>query len=126
MPEEMNPKTQECLGHYLYGAGYYAQQTNTLGLLSRDRKPAPHFCLTCPKLAECEDAHERRVRRLRPAQVEKFERLMREAQRRGIPPTMVARMLSNQPGGDPFAEEAVENFKQGHRDHGRKTGPLVR
>ena len=121
----MDPRKQECLGHYLYGAGYFAQQTNTLGFVTGGENP-PHFCLQCPKRAECEDAHEQRVRRLRPAQVEKFERVMREAVRREIPPTMAARMLSNQPGGDPFAEEAVENFKRGHRDHGKTTGPLIR
>lgn len=121
----MDPKKAECIGHYLFGAGYFAQEDNTLGMVTGAGSAQPHFCLTCPKRAECEDAHERRVRRLAPARAEEFDRLMREARRRDMPPTLAAVWIGRQ-GKDPFMQEAVENFKRGHADRGRERGPLVR
>lgn len=122
----MDPKTQECLSRYLYGAGYYSRDQNTLGLIGANpTKTPPHFCLSCRLRAECEDAHEKRVRRIRPAEVEKFDRSMKRAVRRGVPPTLLARLLANR-DGDPFAAVAVENFKEGHRDRGARAGTLVR
>lgn len=121
----MEPKTQDCLGLYLYGAGYYAREDNTLGLVTGHGSAQPHFCLTCPKRAECENEHEQRVRRKAPAQVEIFERRMAQARRRGVPPTLAAVWLAKQ-GLDPFATIATENFGRGHADRGRQDGPLVR
>lgn len=120
----MDPKKQECLGLYLYGAGYYSRDQNTLGLVTGQKTP-PHFCMTCPKVRDCESEHERRVRRNRPQDVEEFDRHMRAAQRRGIPPTIAARVIG-QMDGDPFAEVAVENFSKGHADRGIAAGPLTR
>jgi hypothetical protein len=116
--EPMNPKTQDCLGHYLYGAGYYSREQNTLGVVTGQKSP-PHFCLSCPMREECEHQHEARTRRMMPQAVEHFERRMREARRREIPPTMAAVFLA-QKGLDPFALLAVENFTQGHADRGGK------
>lgn len=120
----VEPKTQECLGVYLYGAGYYARDDNTLGLVTGHGASQPHFCLTCPKRAECEDEHEQRVRRQAPQAVENFERRLKQARRREIPPTLAAVWLAKQ-GLDPFAMIATENFSRGHADRGRKDGPLV-
>lgn len=121
----MDPKQAECLGLYLYGAGYFARDENTLGLLTGRGTSEPHFCLSCPKRAECEDEHEQRVRQFRPAQVESFEARMRQGVRRGLGATLVAAYLGRK-GEDPFAIAAVENFNRGHADRGRKDGPLVR
>jgi hypothetical protein len=120
----VEPKKQECIGLYLYGAGYYAREDNTLGLVTGNAGEQPHFCLTCPRRADCETKHEQRVRRLMPAQVEAFDRIMREAVRRDVGPTMVAALLAKQ-GRDPFAATAVENFSRGHADRGREAGTLV-
>lgn len=122
----MDPKAQECVSRYLYGAGYYARDQNTLGLISANPGATPpHFCLTCPKRDECEDEHEKRVRQHQPAAVERFDRAMKRGIHRGVPPTLMARMLSNQ-GEDPFAAAAIENFQEGHRDRGAKSGALVK
>lgn len=112
------------MGRYLYGAGYFSRDDNTLGLL-RGGSNVQHFCLRCPKVKDCEDAHERRVRELMPAAVETFERKMAEAVRRGVPPTLAAAFLGRD-GMDPFALTAVENFNLGHADRGRVSGPLVK
>lgn len=120
---QINPKKQECLGHYLYGAGYFARDENTLGLVTGNQSP-PHFCLRCPKREECEDEHERRVRERLPEAAEKFDRLMAEARRRGVPSTLAAAVLSKR-GLDPYALAAIENFNRGHADRGRQSGPLV-
>lgn len=120
----MDPKSQDCVGLYLYGAGYYARDQNTIGLLTGNEAP-PHFCLTCVARARCEDEHEKRVRELRPAAAEEFDRRMAQAVRRGIGPTLAAMYLGKQ-GLDPYALEAVENFKRGHADRGVVAGPLVK
>ena len=120
-----DPKRQDCLGFYLYGAGYYAREQNTLGLVTGHGSAAPHFCLTCPKRAECEHEHELRVRRLAPKASENFDRLMKQARRRDIPPTLAAVHIAQQ-GLDPFALQAVENFKVGHADRGQIDGPLTK
>lgn len=120
----MDPKAQECLGLYLYGAGYYSRDENTLGLVTGQKSP-PHFCLGCVARARCEDEHERRVRERLPEMAETFDRLMAEARARDIPPTLAAVMIGQQ-GKDPYALVAAENFTQGHADRGRSAGPLVR
>lgn len=120
----MDPRKQECFGEYLYGAGYFSRDDNTLGLMTGSESP-PHFCLRCPRQAECEDEHERRVRDAHPEATELFDRRMREGQRRGAPPTLLAMAIGRE-GGDPFALVAVENFKRGHAERGRDAGPLVR
>lgn len=121
----MNPKTQECLGYYLYGAGHQAQEDNTLGLVTGEGAARPHFCLSCPKRTECEDEHEKRVRRIAPEAAEEFDRLMKEAQGRGMAPTLAAVLLGKR-GLDPYAIEAIENFKRGHADRGRESGILTK
>ena len=117
MSEPMDPRTQECVGRYLYGAGYYSRDQNTLGLVLGQKSP-PHFCLQCPLVQACEEKHEERTRRKMPAMVETFERTMAEGRRRNIPPTMLAAKLS-QAGKDPFAALAIENFGQGRADRDR-------
>jgi hypothetical protein len=119
----MDPKTQDCIGLYLYGAGYFARDQNTLGLVTGQKSP-PHFCLSCPKRAECEDRHEMLTRERMPALCEVFDRRMSEAQRRGVPPTLAAMYLAKK-GLDPFAKTATDNFNRGHGDRGRTAGPLV-
>ena len=114
------------MGLYLYGAGYYSRDENTLSLLHDGGKTTlPHFCLSCPKRAECENEHERRVRATQPAAVEKFDRLMKRAARRGFPPTLAARLIGRG-GDDPFANDAIENFRRGHADRGAILGPLIK
>lgn len=120
----MNPREQDCFGLYLYGAGYFSRDDNTLGLLTRNQSP-PHFCNRCPKHEACEDEHEKRVRERAPEAAEQFDRLMREGRRRGIPPTLMAVVLGKE-GKDPYAIVAIENFNRGHGDRGRQTGPLVK
>lgn len=120
----MDPRKAECLGHYLYGAGFHARDDNTLGMVT-GRKTPPHFCLTCPRRAECENEHEARVRAAQPAACETFDQRMRIAIRRGIPPTLAAAYIGRK-GADPFAVAAIENFNRGHADRGRVAGPLVK
>ncbi len=121
----MDPKTQDCMGIYLYGAGYFAREDNSLGVVTGNLGEQPHFCLTCPRQQECETQHEQRVRRLMPAKVELFEARMKQGIRRGMGATLVAALLAKR-GDDPFAEMAVENFSRGHGDRGRQDGTLVR
>lgn len=109
---------------YLYGAGWFARDDNTLGLLTGAGTTQPHFCLTCPKQAECENEHEQRVRRTQPAAVETFDRLMKQARRRNMPATLAAVWIGKS-GRDPFMNTAVENFKQGHQDRGRESRSLA-
>lgn len=123
-PDPMDPRKQECHGHYLYGAGYFSRDQNTLGLL-QGRKAPPHFCLSCPKRESCEDAHEARVRELNPEASEEFDRLMMAAMRRGYEPTLAAVLIGSR-GKDPYAREAVENFKLGHAHRGLVSGPLTK
>ena len=118
----LNPSEQECHGLYLYGAGYHSRDENTLSLV-RDR-PAPHFCLTCPRMASCEQAHERRVRELLPAETETYDLRMREADRRGFS-QMIAKLFLGQQGLDPFARVAIENFNRGHAERGEVSGLIV-
>lgn len=119
----MNPREQECIGLYMFGAGYFARDENTLSLLT-DGKVPPNFCLGCRVREECENRHERRVRRLLPTKAEKFDRAMRVAVKKGIGPTLAAVMLAKK-GLDPFAELAIDNFARGHAERGRTAGPLV-
>lgn len=120
----MNPKTQDCLGHYLYGAGYFARDDNTLGILTGAGSSQPHFCLSCPKRAECENEHEKRVRRIREREADRFDRLMKRAVSKGFQPTLAAAFFGKK-GLDPYMTVAVENFTRGHADRGRVSGPLV-
>lgn len=120
----MDPKAQECHGRYLYGAGYYSRDQNTMGLLTGNDAP-PHFCLTCIRHDTCEDAHELRVRELDPEATDLFDRLMADARRRGYEPTLAA-ILIGKSGRDPYAREAVENFKLGHAHRGLVSGPLTK
>lgn len=119
----MDPRNQECFGQYLFGAGWFARDDNTLGLLT-GRKSPPHFCLQCPKRKPCEAAHERQVREDQPAAVERYERLMREGIRRGAGKQLI-KLLIGRNGDDPFANEAMENFTRGHAERGQEAGPLV-
>lgn len=121
----MDPKKQDCLGHYLYGAGYYAREDNTLGMVTGNGAAQPHFCLTCPKLKDCENEHEERVRRLAPRRAEEFDKRMKQARQRDIPATLAAVWLGKN-GLDPYMDQAIENFKKGHADRGRTAGPLVK
>jgi hypothetical protein len=119
----MDPKVPECVGFYLYGAGYYSRDENTLGLVTGQQSP-PHFCLTCVARERCENEHERRVRDKLPEMAEQFDRLMAEALRRDIPVTLAAVMIGKE-GKDPYALVAVENFNLGHAHRGSIAGPLV-
>lgn len=119
----MNPNDQECFSLYLYGAGFKARDDNTLGMLTGNPSP-PHFCLSCIRREECEDAHEQRVRELLPERAERFDQKMKEAINRGLGATLAA-VLLGQRGLDPFAEVAVDNFKRGHGDRGKQSGTLV-
>lgn len=123
----MDPKTQECLGLYLYGAGYYARDDNTLSMVTArtgKRETPPHFCLSCRKREECEAEHEERVRAAAPEAAGRFDELMGQARSRGVPPTLAAVHLATR-GLDPYAKVAVDNFSRGHGDRGRKSGTLV-
>ena len=120
----MDPKKQECIGHYLYGAGYYARDENTLSIVTGQSRP-PHFCLTCIRVEDCENQHEQRVRELLPEEAETFDRLMAEARGRDIPPTIAATYIASR-GLDPFQRVAVDNFAQGHAERGLTAGPLTK
>jgi hypothetical protein len=111
------------MGQYLYGAGYFARDDNTLGVMTGRESP-PHFCLRCPRQADCEDEHEQRVRQAHPEESEQFDRLMKEGLRRGAPSTLLAMMIGRS-GKDPFALVAIENFQRGHGERGHEAGPLV-
>lgn len=123
MPAAMDPKQAECVSFYLYGAGWYSRDENTLSIL-RGKRPE-HFCMGCVKLEECTNEHERRVRRLQPAAAEKFDVRMKQAINRGMGATLAAVHLARM-GLDPYATAAIENFKQGHADRGAKDGALIR
>lgn len=126
MPTAMDPKQAECVSFYLYGAGWYSKEDNSLIMATgRAGKRPDHFCLTCPKQEECTNEHERRVRRLQPAAAEKFDVRMKQALKRGMGATLAAVHLGRM-GLDPYATAAVENFKQGHADRGAKDGALIR
>lgn len=120
----LDAKKQECVGLYLYGAGAMARDDNTLGILTGRGSSEPHFCLSCPKRAECEDEHERRVRRIQPQATERFDRMMKRAVRKGFPPTLAAVFLGTR-GLDPYMLVSVENFTRGHADRGQISGPLA-
>jgi hypothetical protein len=119
----MDPLAQECMSLYLYGAGWFAQDQNTLSLLAGGEAP-PHFCLQCPKNEECQDEHEKLVREQLPAEAETFDRLLNGAVRRGMPATLAAVRIGQQ-RQDPFALVAVDNFKRGHAERGRVSGRLA-
>jgi hypothetical protein len=119
----MDPLAQECMSLFLYGAGYFAQDENTLSLLNGGEAPA-HFCLQCPKNEECENEHEKLVRDKLPAEAEMFDRLLSGAVQRGMPATLAAVRIGQQ-GQDPFASVAVDNFKRGHAERGRISGRLA-
>lgn len=120
----MDPKTQECHGLFLYGAGYFARDDNTLGMITGKGSAQENFCSQCPRRTSCETDHERRVRAQRPALVEAYDRLIKEGIRRGAPRALLKLMIGRD-GQDPFASAAIENFKRGHADRGKQTGPLV-
>lgn len=120
----MDPRKQECHGLYLYGAGYFSRDQNTLAVVSSHDADPPHFCLTCPRRESCEAEHDRRVRANHPAEVELFDRRMAEADRQGFRPTVI-RLLLSQKGLEPFVRVAIENWSAGHGDRGRESGFLV-
>jgi len=119
----MNPKKLECRGLFLFGAGYYARDDNTLGIVT-GRKTPPHFCMRCPIAAECEKEHQTRVADQMPEAVELFERAIIEAHNRGIPLALVAAKLGAL-DKDPYALVAAQNFEAGHRARGKISGTLV-
>ena len=124
-----DPTKQECHGLYLYGAGYFSRDDNTLSFaigrgVASARQPPPHFCLTCLRRNSCEAEHERRVREAHPGQVELFDLRMREAERRGFSPT-IAKLFLGQQGLDPFATAAIDNFNRGHAERGQHSGLIV-
>src|SRR6201986_2927665 len=110
----LDPRKQECHGLYLYGAGYFSRDDNTLSLPATAHR---HFCMTCPRSASCETEHERRVRADQPGRAELFDPRIREAGVRGYS-EMVTKLFLGQRGLDPFAIVAVENFNRGHADRG--------
>lgn len=114
----MDPRKQECRGSYLYGAGYMAVDDNTLGLVTGTKSPS-NFCMGCGLKAECEDDHERIVRELLPEAAELFDRLMNDAVKRGIKPTLAAVLLGKQ-GKDPYMNVALDNFRRGHAERGQR------
>lgn len=119
----MDPRKQECMGRFLYGAGYFARDDNTLGLITGNSTP-PHFCMSCPQRKRCEDLHERRVRQEVPAEVDSYERIVREGKARQVPESLV-KLLAGRNGKDPYANVAAANFNEGHADRGRVAGMLV-
>jgi hypothetical protein len=123
MSEPMDPKAQDCVGFYLYGAGYYARDENTLGLVTGQKSP-PHFCLTCVAREHCENQHELNVRERVPEMTDEFDRLMTQARQRSVPPTLAAVLIGKR-GKDPYALIAAENFSRGHADRGRRDGTLI-
>lgn len=114
----MDPRKQECFGHFLYGAGWFSRDENTLGMRGE------HFCQRCPRYVACEREHDRRVRATAPAAVEAYDRLIAEGRRRGLSALLV-KLLLGQRGKDPFAAAAVENFNRGHAERGQEAGFLV-
>ena len=121
----MNPRDQDCFGYYLYGAGYYAREDNTLSVITGGKQVAQHFCRTCPVQTQCEAAHEQRLREAGGEAIEQFDRLMQEAQRRQIPPLFASFHFDKQ-GLNPFAASARDNFTRGHADRGRIDGALTK
>jgi hypothetical protein len=119
----MDPKTQECLGHYLYGAGFFARDQNTLGMVIGEKNPS-HFCLSCPQKEECENRHEVIVREEMPAAAEKFDEIMAGARARGAD-LLATAFLASTKGLDPYAASAAMNFELGHRDRGMRDGLLA-
>lgn len=111
----MEPKAQECMGLYLYGSGYYAREDRQLGILRGERADAA-FCAGCPGKRACETEHARRVTSSKPAEVEQFEREVREANKRGMSRNLlaVAKMKVGQP--DPYMALALENYQRGVRE----------
>jgi hypothetical protein len=120
----MDPKTQECVSFFLYGAGFHAKDENTLAIVTGQKNP-PHFCLSCIRRDDCQTQHAARVREMMPEEAETFDRLMAEGTRRGMPPTLTAALLAKD-GRDPFAAVAVDNFKRGHADRGVRDGTLTK
>lgn len=120
----MDPKKQECFGQFLYGAGYFSRDENTMSIAIVGRSAEGNFCTRCPRRKGCEEAHERRVRTDKPAAAEQYDRLVREGQRRGVPQALL-KFLIGRDGRDPFAGTAVENFKRGHADRGQEAGTLI-
>lgn len=123
----MDPRKQECFGLYLYGAGYFARDENTLSIVvsGRERRTEPkNFCMMCPRHASCEKTHNARVRNDAPALAAEYERLMQQAQRRGAS-AMLAKLMIAREGRDPFQEQAIANFNKGHADRGQLSGLIV-
>lgn len=122
----MDPRKQECFGLYLYGAGYFARDENTLSVVvgGQERTQAKHFCMVCPRMTSCEKAHNTRVRNDAPREVAEYDRVVREAARRGVS-ELLARVMLARRGADPFQTQAIENFNRGHADRGRIAGLIV-
>jgi hypothetical protein len=120
----LDPHKQECFGFFLYGAGAMARDENTLGV-ALGREANDHTCSRCPRRVECEAEFERRVRDAMPWAVERFERAMTVGTKRGYPPSLVKAYLAKK-DQDPFASMAIDNFKRGHADRGRRDGALLR
>jgi hypothetical protein len=120
----MDPRKQDCFAQYLYGAGWFSRDDNTLSLLRGESGATPHFCLGCHARTDCE-AHQRaRVRSEQPEQVEEFDRAVKEAGDHGITYLLVEAALAPK-GLNPFYNDAIESFKRGHADRGAVAGTLT-
>lgn len=122
----IDPRKQECFGVYLYGAGYYSRDDNTLALVTgaAGRSIPEHFCLRCPRQVQCEQEHERLVSEALPEEAELFDRLIKDAIRRDLPASLAAAYASKK-GVNPYASVAMDNFARGHADRGKVSGPLT-
>jgi hypothetical protein len=123
----MDPRKQECIGFYLYGAGYFSRDENTLGLVTAAPLPTTatrHFCARCPAVEECERRQHQRVAAERPEQTRHFDDAIERVSRHGIAPETAAYVLA-QRGLNPHFADAMDNFKRGHADRGRLAGPLT-
>lgn len=111
----MNPRTQDCMGLYLYGSGFYAREDQRVGILRGERTEAT-FCSECPGKRRCEAEHGQRTRASAPEETERFEQEVKKAERRGMSRTLLAmaRMKAGRP--DPYMTGALENYHRGVRD----------
>lgn len=108
--EVLDPRIQECMGLYLYGAGYMERDDKRSARVKGQAQG--NYCHEeCPLLDSCQERHAAHVTETQPEEAEKFGNAMRSAVRdRGIPESMAEAALQKQ---NPFMLVAIENYKAG-------------
>lgn len=125
--KSMNPKDAECLGHYLYGSGYFAREDQQMAIVQGARTEASFCNDTCPmKTRErCELMHRERTKERLPDEVEKFERQCEQGAARGLSPLMIAAMRMKRADPEPYMKMALENYRRGASDRRRERGSAI-